>query len=190
MLRVAVLRFGRGYDVRTPGRAPVLWTTPLRLRDAGQWRKKYLLKVLDALAPALERGTPVVVLEPSCASVFKDELCNLLPARLAGREAAGRDDAAFGVPGVACARVAPAAEELTGEILLHGHCHHRATFGMTDEVALLKRTGATVNLLDSGCCGMAGPFGFERDKYEVSQRLGERVLLPAVRARRRRGRLS
>ncbi len=53
---------------------------------------------------------------------------------------------------------------------------------MTDEVAILRRTGADVNLLDSGCCGMAGPFGFEREKFEVSQALGERVLLPAVRA--------
>jgi Fe-S oxidoreductase len=53
---------------------------------------------------------------------------------------------------------------------------------MTDEVAILRRTGADVQLLDSGCCGMAGPFGFERDKYDVSQALGERVLLPAVRA--------
>ena len=53
---------------------------------------------------------------------------------------------------------------------------------MTDEVAILRRTGADVDLLDSGCCGMAGPFGFEREKFEVSQALGERVLLPAVRA--------
>jgi Fe-S oxidoreductase len=53
---------------------------------------------------------------------------------------------------------------------------------MTDEVAILRRTGADVQLLDSGCCGMAGPFGFERDKFAVSQTLGERVLLPAVRA--------
>jgi Fe-S oxidoreductase len=53
---------------------------------------------------------------------------------------------------------------------------------MTDEIKLLAATGANVHLLDSGCCGMAGPFGFERDKFDVSQTLGERVLLPAVRA--------
>ena len=52
---------------------------------------------------------------------------------------------------------------------------------MTDEVALLRRMGADVNLLDSGCCGMAGAFGFEKDKFEISQAIGERVLLPAVR---------
>ena len=54
--------------------------------------------------------------------------------------------------------------------------------GMQDELSLLQATNAQVNMLDSGCCGMAGPFGFEKDKFEVSQALGERVLLPAVRS--------
>ena len=53
--------------------------------------------------------------------------------------------------------------------------------GMHDEIALLRLTGANVELLDSGCCGMAGPFGFEKEKFDLSQKLGERVLLPAVR---------
>jgi Fe-S oxidoreductase len=53
---------------------------------------------------------------------------------------------------------------------------------MKDDMNLLRSTGAQVELLDSGCCGMAGPFGFEKDKFEVSQTLAERVLLPAVRA--------
>jgi Fe-S oxidoreductase len=53
---------------------------------------------------------------------------------------------------------------------------------MTDELTLLRATGAQVTLLDSGCCGMAGPFGFERDKFDISQTLAERRLLPAVRA--------
>jgi Fe-S oxidoreductase len=53
--------------------------------------------------------------------------------------------------------------------------------GMQDEVSLLQATNAQVTMLDSGCCGMAGPFGFEKDKFEVSQALGERVLMPAVR---------
>jgi Fe-S oxidoreductase len=57
---------------------------------------------------------------------------------------------------------------------------------MKDEMKLLRSTGAEVELLDSGCCGMAGPFGFERDKFAVSQTLAERVLLPAVRAARER----
>src|SRR5260370_795571 len=70
---------------------------------------------------------------------------------------------------------------LTKKLVVHGHCHHRATMSMKDEMKLLRATGAEVELLDSGCCGMAGPFGFEKDKYELSQKLGERVLLPAIR---------
>jgi Fe-S oxidoreductase len=66
-------------------------------------------------------------------------------------------------------------------VLLHGHCHHKALMKMTDEEALLKKMGAKLTMPDSGCCGMAGPFGFEAKKYDVSMAIGERVLLPAVR---------
>ena len=68
-----------------------------------------------------------------------------------------------------------------GKIVVHGHCHQKALMTMNDEMKLMRSTGAEVSLLDSGCCGMAGPFGFEKDKFEVSQTLAERVLLPAVR---------
>ncbi|HEY0161870.1 MAG TPA: heterodisulfide reductase-related iron-sulfur binding cluster, partial [Edaphobacter sp.] len=71
--------------------------------------------------------------------------------------------------------------KVDGKIVVHGHCHHKSSAGMADELKLLRATGAEVQALDSGCCGMAGPFGFEEDKYEISQKLGERVLLPAVR---------
>jgi len=67
------------------------------------------------------------------------------------------------------------------KVLLHGHCHHRAVLSFTHEETLIKRMGVELKSLDSGCCGMAGPFGFEKSKFKVSQALGERVLLPAVR---------
>ena len=141
--------------------------------------KEYLLKVLDALAPQIAAGTPIVVLEPSCASVFRDELCNLLPNDARARRLR---DQTFLLSEV-LVKFAPdyIPPQLTAKIIVHGHCHHRATMGMEDEMVLLRSTGADVTLLDSGCCGMAGPFGFEKDKYEISQTLGERVLLPAVR---------
>ena len=66
--------------------------------------------------------------------------------------------------------------------VLHGHCHHKAIMGMTDEEAVLARLGLDVTVLDAGCCGMAGSFGFEKDHFDVSIKCGERVLLPAVRA--------
>jgi Fe-S oxidoreductase len=66
-------------------------------------------------------------------------------------------------------------------VLLHGHCHHKAIMKMTDEESLLRKMGVDLESPDAGCCGMAGPFGFEKSKYAVSQAVGERVLLPAVR---------
>jgi FAD/FMN-containing dehydrogenase/Fe-S oxidoreductase len=144
--------------------------------------KKYLLKILDVLAPQLAAGTPIVVLEPSCASVFRDELTNLLPND--PRAAKLRDQTLL--LSEFLVKHAPDYQppQIDRKIIVHGHCHHHATMSMKDEMQILRATGADVQLLDSGCCGMAGPFGFEQDKYEVSQTLGERVLLPAVRDNR------
>jgi hypothetical protein len=66
--------------------------------------------------------------------------------------------------------------------IVQAHCHHAAIIKLSDEEAILKRLGLGYEILDSGCCGMAGSFGYERGKYEVSVRCGERVLLPAVRS--------
>ena len=141
--------------------------------------KDYLLKILDALEPQLAAGTPIVVLEPSCASVFRDELTNLLPhdpraVKLRNQTLLLSEFLVKHAPGYT-------PPQIDKKIIVHGHCHQHATMGMEDEMKLLRATGADVQLLDSGCCGMAGPFGFEEDKYEISQTLGERVLLPAVR---------
>ncbi len=153
------------------------------LYDFGLLRtaKRYLQTILDALAPEIEAGVPMVVLEPSCAAVFRDELTNLLPHDPRARKLQSQTFllSEFLVKFAPAFRPAP----VEGTILVHGHCHQRSLMGMEDEMQLLRATGAKVDLLDSGCCGMAGPFGFEKDKYELSQRLGERVLLPAVRRR-------
>jgi FAD/FMN-containing dehydrogenase/Fe-S oxidoreductase len=141
--------------------------------------KKYLLKTLDALTPQLAAGTPIVVLEPSCASVFRDELTNLLPNDPRAQKLRNQTFLLSEFLVKHAANYRP--PQIDEKIIVHGHCHHRATMGMHDEVALLRLTGAQVELLDSGCCGMAGPFGFEKDKFDLSQKLGERVLLPAVR---------
>jgi FAD/FMN-containing dehydrogenase/Fe-S oxidoreductase len=145
--------------------------------------KNYLLQTLNALTPQLHAGAPIVVLEPSCASVFRDELTNLLPDD--PRAAKLRDQtfllSEFLVKHAPYYRPPQIGKEIAEKIIVHGHCHHRATMGMHDEIALLRLTGANVELLDSGCCGMAGPFGFEKDKFDLSQKLGERVLLPAIR---------
>jgi FAD/FMN-containing dehydrogenase/Fe-S oxidoreductase len=141
--------------------------------------KAYLQRVMDHLAPQIDAGVPIVVLEPSCASVFRDELRGLFPSdpraeRLRKQtfllsEFLERHAPDFRPP------------QLDRGVLLHGHCHHKALMKMTDEEAILKKMGATVTSPDAGCCGMAGPFGFDADKIDVSLAIGERVLLPAVR---------
>jgi FAD/FMN-containing dehydrogenase/Fe-S oxidoreductase len=142
--------------------------------------KQYLRAIMDALGGEIDAGLPIVVLEPSCASVFRDELGNLYPND--ARASHLRDQTFLlseflekRVPGYVPQRI-------SAKILLHGHCHHKALMKMTDEEKLLRRAGAVVECPDTGCCGMAGPFGFERDKFEVAQAVGERVLLPAVRS--------
>lgn len=153
--------------------------------------KRLLLKVLDALGPRLEAGVPVVGLEPSCLSVFRDELVGLFPddprARLLAAQsftlAEFLDGAAAGL-GAHYAKPVGGdfrLPKLEGEALLHVHCHQRAVLGSEADGRVLRGLGLDVAELDSGCCGMAGPFGFHERHYEVSVQAGERVLLPAVR---------
>jgi Fe-S oxidoreductase len=142
--------------------------------------REYLTDAMDALAEEMSAETPIVVLEPSCASVFRDEAVNLMPddprsAKLRRQTMLLSEFLRQHAP-----EYAPAKTGRT--MLVHMHCHHRAIFNMKDEVAALTATGGDVKVLDSGCCGMAGPFGFEKTRYPVSQTLAERVLLPAVRA--------
>jgi FAD/FMN-containing dehydrogenase/Fe-S oxidoreductase len=146
--------------------------------------RSYLEKILHEFAPQIEAGLPFIFLEPSCATVFRDELINFFPPNSENGQRAQRLRDQTLLLSQFLVRLTPDYQppDRSGQkIVLHGHCHHKSAMKMADEVALLRRTGADVDLLDSGCCGMAGPFGFERDKYEVSQALGERVLLPAVR---------
>jgi FAD/FMN-containing dehydrogenase/Fe-S oxidoreductase len=169
-----------GFDLEVP-RQHVCCGRPLY--DFGLLRqaRNYLLRILDQFAPQIDAGLPFIFLEPSCASVFRDELVNFFPQN----ERAQRLRDQTLLLSEFLARHAPdfqPAQHPGSKIIVQGHCHHKSLMKMTDELDLLRRTGADVDLLDSGCCGMAGPFGFERDKFEVSQALGERVLLPAVRA--------
>lgn len=141
--------------------------------------KSYLQRVMDHLGPHIDAGVPIVVLEPSCASVFRDELRGLFPSdpraeRLRKQTFLLSELLEHHAPGFRPPR-------LDRGVLLHGHCHHKALMTMTDEESLLKKMGAAVRTPDAGCCGMAGPFGFDAEKYDVSMAIGERVLLPAVR---------
>jgi Fe-S oxidoreductase len=139
-----------------------------------------LRRVLGALEAEIQAGTPVIVLEPSCASVFRDELCNLFPED----PRAGQLRRQTFLLSEFLERQAPgyAPPRLERRAVLHGHCHQKALMKSADAGSLLRKMGIELSVPDSGCCGMAGPFGFDAEKYEVAQAIGERVLLPAVRA--------
>jgi FAD/FMN-containing dehydrogenase/Fe-S oxidoreductase len=141
--------------------------------------KNLLLKILSTLEVEIKRDVPIVVLEPSCAAVFRDELLNLFPNderahRLSQQtfllsEFLEQKAAHFPLP------------KLARKALVHGHCHHKSIMRMTDEESVLRKMGIDFQTPAPGCCGMAGSFGFEQDKYQTSLAIGELELLPAVR---------
>ncbi|HWG22466.1 MAG TPA: FAD-binding and (Fe-S)-binding domain-containing protein [Terracidiphilus sp.] len=142
--------------------------------------RAYLARVLSSLAPHIDAGLPFVFLEPSCASVFKDELPELFPND--PRAARLRDQAWLLADFLAAQSPHFIQGRLTDKkVLIHGHCHHKAVFGGPGkEIELLRGAGAEVQLIEAGCCGMAGPFGFEADKFEVSKTIASQQLLPAI----------
>ncbi len=144
--------------------------------------RNYLADVLDRMAPQIDAGLPFVFIEPSCASVFCDELQELFPndpraQRMHNQVRLLADFLAENAPNCAAGTL------LGQRVLIHGHCHHKAVFGgPANEISLLRNAGAIVEPIQAGCCGMAGPFGFERDKYEVSKTIANDSLLPAIQA--------
>ncbi|HEX5043488.1 MAG TPA: FAD-binding and (Fe-S)-binding domain-containing protein [Candidatus Polarisedimenticolaceae bacterium] len=139
--------------------------------------RQYLRVVLDAVGGAALAGTPVVVLEPSCLSVFKVELVKLFPG---DRRAAALAARATTLAGFLSGLDLPL-RPLGGRALVQFHCHQQAVLPVAPEKELLRRLGVEATVLDAGCCGMAGAFGFRRDHAEVSRRIGELGVLPAVR---------
>jgi Fe-S oxidoreductase len=140
-------------------------------------------RLLAAAAPLAARGMPIVGLEPSCLLTLRDELGALLPGAEAGLVASRAlllEDLLVGE--AAAGRIPDAIGERRGSVMLHGHCHQKA-FGAMDAVrgALALCKGLTVETVESSCCGMAGAFGYAAETYDVSLKMGELALLPAVR---------
>ncbi len=139
--------------------------------------RRYADKVVAHLREEIRAGVPVVGIEPSCVAVFKDELKKL---KTLDEDAERVSKQTFHLSEfLEQEEYEPPA--LVGKALLHGHCHHKATGGTSPEKNLLEKMGLEVEELDSGCCGMAGGWGYEPDHYDVSMACGERVLLPKVR---------
>ncbi len=139
--------------------------------------ESYLHHLLDVLRPHVRAGTPVVGMEPSCLAVFKDELTKMLP----------HDDDADRLERLALhfgeffEKYDVEVPKLDGHAVLWGHCHGRATGAVSPEEKVLERMGMEVRSVSGGCCGLAGSWGFEKGKYDLSMDCGEQAVLPAVR---------
>ncbi|MGH7184205.1 MAG: FAD-binding and (Fe-S)-binding domain-containing protein [Nitrospiraceae bacterium] len=167
-----------GYDVRIPTR-PLCCGRPLYDFGMLDLAKRQLRQIMDVLRHEIQAGTPIVGLEPSCVAVFRDELVNLFPhdedaMRLSKQvftlaELLDRHPPQRPLP------------RLESPAIVHGHCHQKAVMGLTAEQEVFEALGLQYQVLDSGCCGMAGSFGFTQAHYETSLQIGELVLLPAVR---------
>jgi len=140
-----------------------------------------LLKVLDELQPEIEAGIPIIGLEPSCVAVFRDELLNFFPHDARAQALSKQTFLLSEFLEQELNHTTTPLPQLNRKALLHGHCHHKSIMKMTAEESLLRRLGIAFQSPAPGCCGMAGSFGFEHDKYEISQAIGELELLPAVR---------
>jgi FAD/FMN-containing dehydrogenase/Fe-S oxidoreductase len=154
------------------------------LNMAKRWLEDMLLK----LQPHIEAGTPMIVLEPSCWAVFKDELSNMLPNH---RDGERLKDLTYTFADF-LRKHAPdyKVPELHRKALVHGHCHRKSLDNLNDkeygelfaEKEIFRKMGLDITEPADGCCGMAGAFGFEAGKhFDVAIKAGERVLLPKVR---------
>ncbi|MCT7376277.1 FAD-binding and (Fe-S)-binding domain-containing protein [Chelativorans salis] len=165
-----------GYRVEIPPR-PLCCGRPLYAIGMLDRAKKLWRQTLDHLRPAIREGVPLVGVEPSCVAAFRDELVNLSPDDEDARTLSNQTfllseflrEEGFEPP------------RLERRALVHYHCNHHAIMGKEAENEVLDALGLDHRDLNAGCCGMAGPFGFEADHYDVSIKCGERVLLPAVR---------
>ncbi len=167
-----------GWRVIVPDQAlccGLTWISTGQLATA----RRVLQRTVDALAPHLQRGTKIVGLEPSCTAVFRSDARELMPGH--------RDVERLGKQTVTLAELLTQHTDgwqpphVGGQAIAQTHCHQHAIMGYDADQALLRDAGVDLDVLDAGCCGLAGNFGFEAGHYDVSMACGERTLLPAVR---------
>jgi Fe-S oxidoreductase len=175
---VAVLE-DAGFTVRVPGASVCCGLTWISTGQLGI-AKRVLERTLRVLRAPIRAGVPMVVLEPSCAAVFRSDGSDLLPHREDMRRLSRQT---FTLAEVLTQR-APDWEppRLGGDAIIQTHCHQHAVLGSAADDELLKSAGVDAERLGSGCCGLAGNFGFEAGHHQVSIAAAERVLLPRVRA--------
>jgi FAD/FMN-containing dehydrogenase/Fe-S oxidoreductase len=187
-----------GYQVEMPRRPVCCGLTWISTGQLGT-AKRVLARTLRTLKPWLAAGVPILGLEPSCTAVLRAEATELLPDNPASRQLSGavRTLAEVLQPHLAELTAATGGEDGTTseaepsgpqrpsqprQAIAQVHCHQYADLGYDADREVLAALGVRTEVLDSGCCGLAGNFGFERGHYEISQACAERVLYPAVRA--------
>ena len=175
-----------GYRVEVPAQpvcCGLTWISTGQLEHA----KRVMTRTLATLKPWLDDGVPIVGLEPSCTAALKSEATELLPDHPGAKQASASVRSLAEILRLhAGALRARAAEQHAAapRALVQVHCHQHADLGFDADREVMAALGVQAEVLDSGCCGLAGNFGFERGHYEVSQACGERVLFPAIRADR------
>ncbi|HNB54816.1 MAG TPA: FAD-linked oxidase C-terminal domain-containing protein, partial [Anaerolineales bacterium] len=170
-----------GFEVTLPGH--YCCGRPMISKGLLEKAREAARETVEKLYPYAEKGIPIIGLEPSCLLTLRDEYLYLLPGD--PRPAKIAEHAVMFEEFVS-ARVADGTwrASMTVEpqkLLLHGHCHQKSLVGTGPSKQVLALTGAAVTEVDSGCCGMAGSFGYEAEHYDISLKMGERQLLPAVR---------
>ncbi|MGA7326332.1 MAG: FAD-linked oxidase C-terminal domain-containing protein, partial [Rhodomicrobium sp.] len=168
-----------GWQVVLP-KKPLCCGRPLYDWGMLDMAERWLCDIMNCIGTEVESGTPMVGLEPACVATFRDELPDLFPRDRTAKklkentflfsEFLDRHCKDFALP------------KSGGKALAQIHCHHYAVLDVEAERKVMNRLGLDYQVLPSGCCGMAGSFGFESEKYDVSMKAGERVLLPRVRA--------
>jgi len=149
------------------------------LRDA----KKEGQKTIDKLKVYLSKGMNVVVCEPSCASALNEDLPDLIEAFELSDQLKGQVMMidVFLNKEMEAGRITTKLKLTGGDISIHGHCHQKALYGTAPMKSCIESNGHSVEEIPSGCCGMAGSFGYEKEHYELSEKIGESILFPKVR---------
>lgn len=174
---VAVLE-DAGFTVEVPDRAVCCGLTWISTGQLGI-AKRVLRRTLRVLREQIRAGVPVVGLEPSCTAVFRSDGPELLPTNEDMRRLASQTLTLAELLQQRAPDWDP--PHVGGKAVVQAHCHQHAVLGDDSEMRLLDRARVDAELLQSGCCGLAGNFGFELGHYEISMASAERVLLPRLR---------
>jgi len=166
-----------GYKVELPEKNPPA-VRPLLHYGFLDLGLKKVKEAIELLSPFVREGIPVLVLEPSTASVLRDDLQSLLPQH---RDAQRVSKNTFLFGEFVDGRNLPL-PSFKGKAIYHTHCHQKAVLNAEAGRRVLQKMGLEFDEPQHSCCGMAGSFGFERGKYDISMKIGELGLLPAVRS--------